>query len=391
MSCLIGGLVLAFKVLLWKELRSLLLNPAALVSLILIPVIVIASMQFSMEELSKQLTTAKLPPVAVVGPGANELIELLKSRGVEVVGLEQASVTIWAPAGVGEKLEKGEPVTLKIFYRIEKLSAASLRQGMVIGNLLAKLAGVNETRQSRINVEVVAELPSGKKLYGLEAATLASVLTTLTMPLALMAIFAFAPAVSSMMRDYAEKTFELILSQPVPRRTIALAKSLAATITGLAQGAVIMGSLFYVMSTTAFSSMLEVFSPLDSLFIAVAIVAEMVFASSLALVASVLLPGPEAMGISVSLLIVVGFIASSVVTVYGVPLTIAGLISLSLVPLLGPVVAAAAGLLGVSYFSIVALAARLVETGLMIYLFTKLVSTERSLLIAAKFTRSIGG
>ena len=391
MSCLIGGLVLAFKVLLWKELRSLLLNPAALVSLILIPVIVIASMQFSMEELSKQLTTAKLPPVAVVGPGANELIELLKSRGVEVVGLEQASVTIWAPAGVGEKLEKGEPVTLKIFYRIEKLSAASLRQGMVIGNLLAKLAGVNETRQSRINVEVVAELPSGKKLYGLEAATLASVLTTLTMPLALMAIFAFAPAVSSMMRDYAEKTFELILSQPVPRRTIALAKSLAATITGLAQGAVIMGSLFYVMSTTAFSSMLEVFSPLDSLFIAVAIVAEMVFASSLALVASVLLPGPEAMGISVSLLIVVGFIASSVVTVYGVPLTIAGLIPLSLVPLLGPVVAAAAGLLGVSYFSIVALAARLVETGLMIYLFTKLVSTERSLLIAAKFTRSIGG
>ena len=391
MSCLIGGLVLAFKVLLWKELRSLLLNPAALVSLILIPVIVIASMQFSMEELSKQLTTAKLPPVAVVGPGANELIELLKSRGVEVVGLEQASVTIWAPAGVGEKLEKGEPVTLKIFYRIEKLSAASLRQGMVIGNLLAKLAGVNETRQSRINVEVVAELPSGKKLYGLEAATLASVLTTLTMPLALMAIFAFAPAVSSMMRDYAEKTFELILSQPVPRRTIALAKSLAATITGLAQGAVIMGSLFYVMSTTAFSSMLEVFSPLDSLFIAVAIVAEMVFASSLALVASVLLPGPEAMGISVSLLIVVGFIASSVVTVYGVPLTIAGLIPLSLVPLLGPVVAAAAGLLGVSYFSIVALAARLVETGLMIYLFTKLVSTERSLLIAAKFTRSMGG
>jgi len=344
-----------------------------------------------MEELSKQLTTAKLPPVAVVGPGANELIELLKSRGVEVVGLEQASVTIWAPAGVGEKLEKGEPVTLKIFYRIEKLSAASLRQGMVIGNLLAKLAGVNETRQSRINVEVVAELPSGKKLYGLEAATLASVLTTLTMPLALMAIFAFAPAVSSMMRDYAEKTFELILSQPVPRRTIALAKSLAATITGLAQGAVIMGSLFYVMSTTAFSSMLEVFSPLDSLFIAVAIVAEMVFASSLALVASVLLPGPEAMGISVSLLIVVGFIASSVVTVYGVPLTIAGLIPLSLVPLLGPVVAAAAGLLGVSYFSIVALAARLVETGLMIYLFTKLVSTERSLLIAAKFTRSMGG
>ena len=391
MSCLIGGLVLAFKVLLWKELRSLLLNPAALVSLILIPVIVIASMQFSMEELSKQLTTAKLPPVAVVGPGANELIELLKSRGVEVVGLEQASVTIWAPAGVGEKLEKGEPVTLKIFYRIEKLSAASLRQGMVIGNLLAKLAGVNETRQSRINVEVVAELPSGKKLYGLEAATLASVLTTLTMPLALMAIFAFAPAVSSMMRDYAEKTFELILSQPVPRRTIALAKSLAATITGLAQGAVIMGSLFYVMSTTAFSSMLEVFSPLDSLFIAVAIVAEMVFASSLALVASVLLPGPEAMGISVSLLIVVGFIASSVVTVYGVPLTVAGLIPLSLVPLLGPVVAAAAGLLGVSYFSIVALAARLVETGLMIYLFTKLVSTERSLLIAAKFTRSMGG
>jgi len=391
MSCLIGGLVLAFKVLLWKELRSLLLNPAALASLVLIPIIVIASMQFSMGELSRQLTATKLPPVAVVGPGASELVELLESRGVEVVGLEQASITIWAPARISERLEKGEPVTLKIFYRIEKLSATSLRQGMVIGNLLARLAGINETRQSKINVEVVAELPSGKKLYGLEAATLASVLTTLTMPLALMAIFAFAPAVSSMVRDYAEKTFELILSQPVSRRTIALAKSLAATITGLAQGAVIMGSLFYVMSTTAFANMLEVFSPLDSLFIAITIVAEMVFASSLALVASVLLPGPEAMGVSVSLLIVVGFIASSVVTVYGVPLTITGLMPLSLVPLLGPVVAAAAGLLGVSFLSIVVLVARLVETSLLIYLFTKLVSTERSLLVAAKFTRSMGG
>jgi len=386
-----GGPILALKVLLWKELRSLLLNPAALASLILIPIIVIASMQFSMGELSKQLSATSLPPVAVIGPGADELAKLLESHGVEVVDVKQASIVIWAPAQIGEKLEKGEPVTLKIFYRIEKLSATSLRQGMVVGSLLTKLASIGETRQPKINIEVVAELPSGKKLYGVEATTLASILTTLTMPLAFIAIFAFAPAVSSMVRDYAEKTFELILSQPVPRRTIALAKSLAATITGLAQGAVIMGSLFYVASTTAFAGMLKIFTPLDSLFLAIAIIAEMVFASSLALVASVLLPGPEAMGISVSLLIVVGFVASSVVTVYGVPLTMTGLLLLSLVPLLGPVVAAAAGLLGMSFFSIVALVARLVETGLMIYLFTKLVSTERSLLVAARFTRSMGG
>jgi len=383
---------LALKVLLWKELRSLLLNPAALASLILIPVIMIASMQFSMKELSKQLSETSVPPVAVVGPGASELAKFLESRGVEVVDdAGRASVTIWAPAHVGEKLEKGEPVTLKIFYRIEKLSATSLKQGMVIGNLLTKLASVEEASQPKISIEVVAELPSGKKLYGIEATTLASILTTLTMPLAFIAIFAFAPAVSSMVRDYAEKTFELILSQPVPRRTIALAKSLAATITGLAQGAVIMGSLFYVMSTTAFAGMLEIFDLLDSLFIAVAIVAEMVFASSLALVASVLLPGPEAMGVSVSLLIVVGFVASSVVTVYGVPLTTMGLLLMSLVPLLGPVVVAAAGLLDMGFFGIIALVARLVETSLMIYLFTKLVSTERSLLVAAKFTRSMGG
>ncbi|HIC99005.1 MAG TPA: hypothetical protein EYP08_05045 [Pyrodictiaceae archaeon] len=385
-------MVLALKVLLWKELRSLLLNPAALASLILIPVIMIASMQFSMKELSKQLSETSVPPVAVVGPGASELAKFLESRGVEVVDdAGRASVTIWAPAHVGEKLEKGEPVTLKIFYRIEKLSATSLKQGMVIGNLLTKLASVEEASQPKISIEVVAELPSGKKLYGIEATTLASILTTLTMPLAFIAIFAFAPAVSSMVRDYAEKTFELILSQPVPRRTIALAKSLAATITGLAQGAVIMGSLFYVMSTTAFAGMLEIFDLLDSLFIAVAIVAEMVFASSLALVASVLLPGPEAMGVSVSLLIVVGFVASSVVTVYGVPLTTMGLLLMSLVPLLGPVVVAAAGLLDMGFFGIIALVARLVETSLMIYLFTKLVSTERSLLVAAKFTRSMGG
>lgn len=383
---------MALKVLLWKELRSLLLNPAALASLILIPVIMIASMQFSMKELSKQLSETSVPPVAVVGPGASELAKFLESRGVEVVDdAGRASVTIWAPAHVGEKLEKGEPVTLKIFYRIEKLSATSLKQGMVIGNLLTKLASVEEASQPKISIEVVAELPSGKKLYGIEATTLASILTTLTMPLAFIAIFAFAPAVSSMVRDYAEKTFELILSQPVPRRTIALAKSLAATITGLAQGAVIMGSLFYVMSTTAFAGMLEIFDLLDSLFIAVAIVAEMVFASSLALVASVLLPGPEAMGVSVSLLIVVGFVASSVVTVYGVPLTTMGLLLMSLVPLLGPVVVAAAGLLDMGFFGIIALVARLVETSLMIYLFTKLVSTERSLLVAAKFTRSMGG
>ena len=383
---------MALKVLLWKELRSLLLNPAALASLVLIPVIMIASMQFSMKELSKQLSETSVPPVAVVGPGASELAKFLESRGVEVVDdAGRASVTIWAPAHVGEKLEKGEPVTLKIFYRIEKLSATSLKQGMVIGNLLTKLASVEEASQPKISIEVVAELPSGKKLYGIEATTLASILTTLTMPLAFIAIFAFAPAVSSMVRDYAEKTFELILSQPVPRRTIALAKSLAATITGLAQGAVIMGSLFYVMSTTAFAGMLEIFDLLDSLFIAVAIVAEMVFASSLALVASVLLPGPEAMGVSVSLLIVVGFVASSVVTVYGVPLTTMGLLLMSLVPLLGPVVVAAAGLLDMGFFGIIALVARLVETSLMIYLFTKLVSTERSLLVAAKFTRSMGG
>jgi len=382
---------LALKVLLWKELRSLLLNPAALVSLILIPVIVIASMQLSMGELRKQLSTASLPSLAVTGPGADELAKLLESRGVKVVDVGQANIVVWAPAQVGEKLEKGEPVTLKIFYRVERLSATSLKQGIEIGNLLAKLAGVSETMKPKIKVEVVTELPSGKKLYGVEATTLASIMTTLTMPLAFIAILAFAPAVSSMVHDYAEKTFELILSQPVPRRTIALAKSLAASITGLAQGAVIMGSLLYVMSTTAFAGMLKLFTPTDTLFLAIAIVAEMVFISSLALVASILLPGPEAMGISIGLLMVVSAVAASVVIIYGVPLTATELLLQSLVPLLGPVTAAAAGLLGMSFFSIVVLAVRLVETALMIYLFTKLVSTERSLLVAAKFTRSMGG
>jgi len=382
---------LALKVLLWKELRSLLLNPAALVSLILIPVIVIASMQLSMGELRKQLSTASLPSLAVTGPGADELAKLLESRGVKVVDVGQANIVVWAPAQVGEKLEKGEPVTLKIFYRVERLSATSLKQGIEIGNLLAKLAGVSETMKPKIKVEVVTELPSGKKLYGVEATTLASIMTTLTMPLAFIAILAFAPAVSSMVHDYAEKTFELILSQPVPRRTIALAKSLAASITGLAQGAVIMGSLLYVMSTTAFAGMLKLFTPTDTLFLAIAIVAEMVFISSLALVASILLPGPEAMGISIGLLMVVSAVAASVVIIYGVPLTATELLLQSLVPLLGPVTAAAAGLLGMSFFSIVVLVVRLVETALMIYLFTKLVSTERSLLVAAKFTRSMGG
>jgi len=387
----VGGTILALKVLLWKELRSLLLNPAALVSLILIPVIVIASMQLSMGELRKQLSTASLPSLAVTGPGADELAKLLESRGVKVVDVGQANIVVWAPAQVGEKLEKGEPVTLKIFYRVERLSATSLKQGIEIGNLLAKLAGVSETMKPKIKVEVVTELPSGKKLYGVEATTLASIMTTLTMPLAFIAILAFAPAVSSMVHDYAEKTFELILSQPVPRRTIALAKSLAASITGLAQGAVIMGSLLYVMSTTAFAGMLKLFTPTDTLFLAIAIVAEMVFISSLALVASILLPGPEAMGISIGLLMVVSAVAASVVIIYGVPLTATELLLQSLVPLLGPVTAAAAGLLGMSFFSIVVLAVRLVETALMIYLFTKLVSTERSLLVAAKFTRSMGG
>jgi len=387
----VGGTILALKVLLWKELRSLLLNPAALVSLILIPVIVIASMQLSMGELRKQLSTASLPSLAVTGPGADELAKLLESRGVKVVDVGQANIVVWAPAQVGEKLEKGEPVTLKIFYRVERLSATSLKQGIEIGNLLAKLAGVSETMKPKIKVEVVTELPSGKKLYGVEATTLASIMTTLTMPLAFIAILAFAPAVSSMVHDYAEKTFELILSQPVPRRTIALAKSLAASITGLAQGAVIMGSLLYVMSTTAFAGMLKLFTPTDTLFLAIAIVAEMVFISSLALVASILLPGPEAMGISIGLLMVVSAVAASVVIIYGVPLTATELLLQSLVPLLGPVTAVAAGLSGMSFFSIVVLAVRLVETGLMIYLFTKLVSTERSLLVAAKFTRSMGG
>ena len=382
---------MALKVLLWKELRSLLLNPAALVSLILIPVIVIASMQLSMGELRKQLSTASLPSLAVTGPGADELAKLLESRGVKVVDVGQANIVVWAPAQVGEKLEKGEPVTLKIFYRVERLSATSLKQGIEIGNLLAKLAGVSETMKPKIKVEVVAELPSGKKLYGVEATTLASIMTTLTMPLAFIAILAFAPAVSSMVHDYAEKTFELILSQPVPRRTIALAKSLAASITGLAQGAVIMGSFLYVMSTTAFAGMLKLFTPTDTLFLAIAIVAEMVFISSLALVASILLPGPEAMGISIGLLMVVSAVAASVVIIYGVPLTATELLLQSLVPLLGPVTAVAAGLLGMSFFSIVVLVVRLVETGLMIYLFTKLVSTERSLLVAARFTRSMGG
>ncbi len=381
---------MVFKVLLWKELRSLLLNKSALVSIILIPIVIIMASQASVQQATK-LTTGKTC-VAVTGPEAGVLESVLAARGVCVTSPSRADIVIYASPGLVENLSRGLPVKLKVYYRLDSLSLSSLKAPLSIAKLLAKLAG-GQVSAPRVVVNATVILPTGRTISGSVASTLMTVLNVLSFPLIFAAIFAFAPALSSMMMEYSDKTIEILLSQPVRRTTIALAKSLAATITGLVQGGVLIAAMFIVMGEMPKSmgglSLQALGTPGAMAILAASVIAEMVFAASLALAISVLMPGPEAMGGAMAIIVVIGIGVATFATSYGVPLAPLKTLTLSPIPLIGPMLVSALNLAGVASYGWVVVLVRLAEAGAVIKLFAKLLESERSLTAAVRFMRGV--
>lgn len=382
---------MVFKVLLWKELRSLLLNKGALISLVLIPIVILMAGQASVQQATK-VATSKLC-VAVTGPEAQAVERFLEMRGVCLTTPAKADLVIYASPGLLENLSRGLPVKLSVYYRLESLSIASLKAPLSIAKLLAKIAGNVSLVTPKVVVNATVLLPTGKAISGSVASMMMTMLNVLSFPLIFAAIFAFAPAISSMMMEYSDKTIEILLSQPVKRTTIALAKSVAATVTGLVQGGVMIAAMFAMMSEMPKGlgglSLQALGSPSAMVLLAASVIAEMVFAASLALAISVFMPGPEAMGGAMAIIVVIGIGVATFATSYGVPLAPLKALMLSPIPLIGPMLVSALNLAGAVAYGWLVVLVRLVEAGILIKLFAKLLESERSLTAAIRFMRGL--
>jgi len=382
---------LVFKVLLWKELRSLLLNKGALISLVLIPIVILMAGQASVQQATK-VATSKLC-VAVTGPEAQAVERFLEMRGVCLTTPAKADLVIYASPGLLENLSRGLPVKLSVYYRLESLSIASLKAPLSIAKLLAKIAGNVSLVTPKVVVNATVLLPTGKAISGSVASMMMTMLNVLSFPLIFAAIFAFAPAISSMMMEYSDKTIEILLSQPVKRTTIALAKSVAATVTGLVQGGVMIAAMFAMMSEMPKGlgglSLQALGSPSAMVLLAASVIAEMVFAASLALAISVFMPGPEAMGGAMAIIVVIGIGVATFATSYGVPLAPLKALMLSPIPLIGPMLVSALNLAGAVAYGWLVVLVRLVEAGILIKLFARLLESERSLTAAIRFMRGL--
>ncbi|NPA04544.1 MAG: ABC transporter permease [Crenarchaeota archaeon] len=382
---------MVFKVLLWKELRSLLLNKGALISLVLIPIVILMAGQASVQQATK-VATSKLC-VAVTGPEAQAVERFLEMRGVCLTTPAKADLVIYASPGLLENLSRGLPVKLSVYYRLESLSIASLKAPLSIAKLLAKIAGNVSLVTPKVVVNATVLLPTGKAISGSVASMMMTMLNVLSFPLIFAAIFAFAPAISSMMMEYSDKTIEILLSQPVKRTTIALAKSVAATVTGLVQGGVMIAAMFAMMSEMPKGlgglSLQALGSPSAMVLLAASVIAEMVFAASLALAISVFMPGPEAMGGAMAIIVVIGIGVATFATSYGVPLAPLKALMLSPIPLIGPMLVSALNLAGAVAYGWLVVLVRLVEAGILIKLFARLLESERSLTAAIRFMRGL--
>ena len=382
---------MVFKVLLCKELRSLLLNKGALISLVLIPIVILMAGQASVQQATK-VATSKLC-VAVTGPEAQAVERFLEMRGVCLTTPAKADLVIYASPGLLENLSRGLPVKLSVYYRLESLSIASLKAPLSIAKLLAKIAGNVSLVTPKVVVNATVLLPTGKAISGSVASMMMTMLNVLSFPLIFAAIFAFAPAISSMMMEYSDKTIEILLSQPVKRTTIALAKSVAATVTGLVQGGVMIAAMFAMMSEMPKGlgglSLQALGSPSAMVLLAASVIAEMVFAASLALAISVFMPGPEAMGGAMAIIVVIGIGVATFATSYGVPLAPLKALMLSPIPLIGPMLVSALNLAGAVAYGWLVVLVRLVEAGILIKLFARLLESERSLTAAIRFMRGL--
>ncbi len=386
---------MSLRLLVKKELLLLLRERMVILSIIL-PFIIYSSMGAALGSVSQQVgkayrlkgvTVAVVPGSPAEKPVAEALATLMKEHGVRVVVAEgdprsllsRYQLVLYLPRGFAENLTAGKRAVLEVYVRgsLARLNVATVMpQGV---------AAFTSRLVQRGSLAMRVYVALGGRVYPLRE--LSQMFMTGSM-LSFMSFFVIFPAASLAAvlvgSEKEERMFDIMLSLPVRRGDIAVAKMVAALVVGLLSAAsAAAGFYFMLYSATGGSQPVRLvgYTPLHLGLYFVAVVLSALFAAAGALTLSLFaesVRGAQSLAMIVALpAFIVMFVA-----MMGVPLNPA----LYAVPYLCVVYAAMSPLAGVEP-ALYSIAAQLVETAAVAYIFARLLSGEAAVTAPARLKR----
>lgn len=412
------------RILVRKELLGLLRNPQMIASLVIIPLMFIFMGGIASIGVQKAAEEAQRTGIIIVfldkSSLAKQLAAAMRAAGFNVVEASTTpaqyagkDITVIVPKGFAEALQAfienktTKPPTVKVVVPVETISITSTSRLRLATSIARVLSDIVKTMYARshglplkalsLNIRVEGEAILHNKKLGLAEAQaivggLASSFFVALFVIALSAQY----AALSMAQEKEDKSFETLLSQPIPRTSIGLAKTIGALVVTLVQVTLFAASWYYYMhmitstkppetigaETGLETSSVNIYEKALSLIGvngAVALLLELLIAAIAAALIGLILGGLSRDTRSVGTLlgplwiIVVGVgMAAQIIGFPSIPET--GLLGLTII--LGPPIVLQAAVTGNTLTMIITIVSTILPTILLAYLLARILNSE---------------
>ena len=415
---------MSFSKLVKKEVFSILKNPQIIVSILLVPIMFIAMGSITSAGIRAATEAVFTTQVAVIdndntwltqtlldnlNKSLNGRIHLATKDNIDYL-LQSYGIVMVIPSGFTDSLVHGEKrVFVDMYVALDSLSMASTAKLGLANRITSTMTSIAKkviALKKGIDIGIL-ELDivpkstvaiDGLKMSGEEMNAILSSIMSSGFIIAMITALVFQFGALSMAQEKEEKTFEVLLTQPVPRVQIGLAKIVGVIVISLIEAIVFGASWYYYMKSVMVSeastgSRFDIFSlimksvglsGLALLFIDILIV--MIAMSTLGLVLGGLARDTKSAGMMIGPIWFIAVMGALAMQFIGAPITFTSFAILSATLLLSPVVSYIALLLGNLNVMFMALAINIVEAIVLIFLLGKFLEGE-TMIIGWRFSR----
>jgi len=259
------------KQLILREIKAILRNPAFIASLLLIFVFYGFIGSITRAGISQTIQETTKLNIGVVAEENNQFVNLVvKNFNVSLAGgvklysdlgyaLDKSPYVIVIPKGFTENATSGLPIVVLGYTKIEDLSQISLQAKIGVLQLVSSILSKVITQvisilynyslpQERYVVLNSSVIVFGKAMSIQQINNFVQLVTALILILSFMMGLTTSSAASLTAIEKVEKAFEMLLSQPVPRREIVLAKIAGSAVMAFLTGLIYYLALFFMIS-----------------------------------------------------------------------------------------------------------------------------------------------
>ncbi len=411
---------MSLRVLVSKELKELIREPQVIIVMVILPALMYGIMgvvmKASLEVAAEQVQRTEMKMAIIDNDGgvyARLFKTLLERLGEPPANISRthivivndpavAEVVIVLPKGFTDNLSKLEPVTVVVKARVSDISVVgmaplTITQSIVeqIGSMLASLIisekGVNVSARflhQPIDAKTYVVF-RGVELAGGEANMLASSMFMLVFGPLIVVGYAASISAASMGAEREEKTLEVLLSLPVKRSDIVVAKLFASTILALLGSLSVTIGLAYFMysmalpsievGSVAASAVAKVFRTIDPtgfVFVGASLVTTILLAGVVGLAAGALTQSIRGAQSVAGVVFFVVFIAAFPMMFIQLPTQPGQILVFAAVPFAAPVVVLKAVLVGNITVALYAVAFSLAYLAVSILVLARMLSSE---------------